>query len=47
VARTLGISRVGVLLSLEKAKDIGRKYAFELTPPNPARIPQHIKYVGK
>jgi putative transposase len=34
VARTLGISRVGVLLSLEKAKDICRKYGFELTPPN-------------
>ena len=27
-------SRVGVLLSLEKAKDICQKYEFELTPPN-------------
>jgi len=34
VARFLGISRVGVLLSLEKAKDICQKYEFELTPPN-------------
>ena len=34
VARTLGISRVGVLLSLEKAKEIRPKYGFELTPPN-------------
>ena len=30
---TLGISRVGVLLSLEKAKEICRKYEFELTLP--------------
>ena len=34
VARFLGITRVGVLLSLEKAKDICQKYEFELTPPN-------------
>jgi len=34
VARFLGISRVGVLLSLEKAKEICQKYEFELTPPN-------------
>jgi len=34
VARFLGISRVGVLLSLEKAKEICRKYEFELTPFN-------------
>jgi hypothetical protein len=34
VARTLGISRVGVLLSLEKAKETRPKYGFELTPPN-------------
>jgi putative transposase len=34
VARTLGISRVGVLLSLEKAKEIRPKYGFELMPPN-------------
>ena len=47
VARFLGISRVGVLLSLEKARDICRKYGFELTPPNPAPIPQHIQDVGK
>ena len=33
VARFLGISRVGVLLSLEKAKDICQKYEFQLTPP--------------
>jgi len=30
VARFLGISRVGVLLSLEKAKDICQKYEFQL-----------------
>jgi len=35
VARFLGISRVGVLLSLEKAKNICQKYEFQLTPPNP------------
>jgi len=29
VARHLGISRVGVLLSLEKAKDICQKYEFQ------------------
>jgi chromosomal replication initiation ATPase DnaA len=34
VARFLGISRVAVLLSLEKAKEICRKYEFELTPSN-------------
>jgi len=34
VARFLGISRVGVLLSLEKAKDICQKYELQLTPPN-------------
>ena len=34
VARFLGISRVGVLLSLEKAKNICQKYEFELTPSN-------------
>jgi len=34
VARFFGISRVGVLLSLEKAKEICRKYEFELTPSN-------------
>jgi putative transposase len=34
VARTLGISRVGVLLSLEKAKETCLKYGFELMPPN-------------
>ncbi len=34
VARFLGISRVGVLLSLEKAKEICRKYEFELMPPS-------------
>ena len=34
VARHLGISRVGVLLSLEKAKNICQKYEFELTLPN-------------
>ena len=33
VARFLGISRVGVLLSLEKAKDICQKYEFQLTRP--------------
>jgi len=33
--RFLGISRVGVLLSLEKAKNICQKYEFQLTPPNP------------
>jgi len=34
VARFLGISRVGVLLSLEKAKDICQKHELQLTPPN-------------
>ena len=33
VARFLGITRVGVLLSLEKAKDIYQKYEFQLTRP--------------
>jgi len=33
VARTLGISRVGVLLSLEKAKETRPKYGFDLTLP--------------
>jgi len=42
VARFLGISRVGVLLSLEKAKDICQKYELQLTPPN-----SQIQYVGK
>jgi len=34
VARFLGISRVGVLLSLEKAQDICQKHELQLTPPN-------------
>ena len=34
VARFLGISRVGVLLSLEKDRNICQKYEFELTLPN-------------
>jgi hypothetical protein len=34
VARFLGISSVGVLLSLEKARNICQKYEFELTLPN-------------
>jgi hypothetical protein len=42
VARTLGISRVGVLLSLEKAKETRPKYGFELTPPT-----LQIQYVEK
>ncbi len=42
VARFLGISRVGVLLSLEKAKDICQKYEFQLTPPT-----LQIQYVEK
>ena len=34
VARFLGISRVGVLLSLEKDRNICQKYEFKLTLPN-------------
>ena len=34
VARFLGISRVGVLLLLEKDRNICQKYEFELTLPN-------------
>ena len=42
VARFLGISRVGVLLSLEKAQEICQKYKFEQRPPM-----LQIQYVEK